>query len=68
MLFGLPIGNTMSQISLDICKSIRPLYLASRFWFGFIFCFDLNTLFLALELKERAKQAYPDLKMYLSSL
>lgn len=53
----------MNQISFDIYKSIRPLYLASRFWFSFIlFCFDLDTLFLALQLKERAKQAYRNLK------
>lgn len=63
----------MCQISFDICKKVRLLYLASRFWFGFIlFYFDLDLLFLALELKQRAKQAYmnflQELKMHLNSL
>lgn len=63
----------MNQISFDVRKLVRPLYLVSRFGFSFILhCFDLDTFFLALELKERAKQAYmnlpQELKVYLSSV
>lgn len=54
--------HIMSPISFDICKSIRPLYLASRFWFSFIsYCFDSDTIFLALELKREGKTSLREL-------